>query len=222
MLHQQKLLQNILGCTSEVGDWQVLEVLLLVCKENMISPCKSAEAVFMNTVARISWLKVSTNWNRVLQIRKCEGNGRCWKEDSDRGNKGTCKPMNSPSWPMTCSTSSWIESHVATEHLFADLSLDARCFRPHVKAARFVRWASRALRKYVEVGMELAHPVRHWNLGKMNDASYASSMQAVYQRMQKAVWFTPFLQCRRKLQKTIYDYMSFRRGRYANEDQFDD
>lgn len=51
MLHQQKLLQNILGCTSEVGDWQVQTRFFFsfVKKTWFLHLFVSSFAVFMNT-----------------------------------------------------------------------------------------------------------------------------------------------------------------------------
>ena len=175
--------------------------------------------MFSSAVSQFSWTQERQSF--VAQsVNKCEGNGRCWKEDSDRDNKGTVSTwtalhgpwhaVNMDQQTVSLHSFSWIESHVAMamEHWFADLlypwmpdvSALVMSSRSPFCALRFPPCERLTKIRGGWDGGTAAHPVRlDWNLGKMKDASYASSMQAVYQRMQKAVWFTPFLQCRRKL-----------------------
>ena len=88
--------------------------------------------MFSSAVSQFSWTQERQSF--VAQsVNKCEGNGRCWKEDSDRDNEGTVSTwtalhgpwhaVNMDQQTVSLHSFSWIESHVAMamEHWFADL-----------------------------------------------------------------------------------------------------
>ena len=137
--------------------------------------------MFSSAVSQFSWTQERQSF--VAQsVNKCEGNGRCWKEDSDRDNKGTVSTwtalhgpwhaVNMDQQTVSLHSFSWIESHVAMEHLFADLlypwvSLDARCFRPrHVKPQPVLCAALSAVRETYE---------STWRLGWRNSSTSCST-----------------------------------------------